>query len=278
MLSIQETPSINLKKLGNLIRVYSITMEDGYIKEYLNKISNISIKDMEYIPYLRFLAAREFEHIFKIKDILLKILSDPNTGAFLIDFNHFNISEEMQITLSTAISHLLGVPSIDPLSGKYYASFTVKHTDAQLPNLLRPYETFKMHTDGAYMKKVSDWIFFMKLEEKEAAGGQTRLLHINDWNDFDYFHIHPINKTMLKFFSSPDSNVSTARYDYNEESNSVYSSILNVDNNYKSIRFIDRFIHPKNLEEAEFVYELQKSLENSKNIGNKYTRWLYIST
>lgn len=48
--------------------------------------------------------------------------------------------------------------------------------------------------------------------------------------------------------------------------NSIYSSLLNIKEQHKSIRFVDRFIHPKNLEEAEFIYEFQNSLENSTGI------------
>ena len=52
----------------------------------------------------------------------------------------------------------------------------------------------------------------------------------------------------------------------NDENSGIYSPLLNINDLHKSIRFVDRFIHPKNLEEAEFIYEFQNSLENSKGI------------
>lgn len=257
---------MHFQKIEQLKRIHSINIEGRYIDEYLDKVKNISVRDIEYIPYLRFLIAREFEQLFKIKDMLLSVLNERETGAILINLHCYGSNEDPFIKLSTAISHLLGVPNIDPLSGKHYATFTVKHTDIQMPNLLRPYEAFKMHTDGAYRKKVPDWIFFMKMEEEGASGGQSKLLHIDDWDNFDYFYNHPINKKMVKFFSSSDSNKAVARYQDNNEHNSVYSSLLKIENNQKSIRFVDRFIHPENLEEAEFIYEFQNSLEHSKSI------------
>jgi protein CsiD len=266
MLCTQETPITHLTQLKNLMRIHSIHIKSDYIIEYLNKISVISIRDLEHIPYFRFLIAREFESMFQIKDILLEILNDYNTGALLLNLNN-DLNEEHYVKLSTAISHLLGIPDIDPLSGKYYATFTVTHTGKQLPSLLRPYETFKMHTDGAYMKKIPDWIFFMKMAEVGVTGGQSRLLHIEDWNEFDYFYHHPANKNKIKFFSHPDSNTTTQRHPTDPDKNNfVYSSILDLHDSYKSIRFIDRFMHPNNLAEAEFIFELQSSLENNNAI------------
>ncbi len=257
---------INFQKTNLLKRIYSINIEDNYLYEYLDKVRNISVRDIEYIPYFRFLMAREFEQIFKIKDTLLNVLNERETSAILINCNHCDINEDPHIKISTAISHLLGIPNIDPLSGKHYGIFTIKDTDLQVPNLLRPYEAFKMHTDGAYMKKVPDWIFFMKMEERRATGGQSKLLHIDDWNDFDYFYNHPINKNTVKFLSHPDSKTAMVSQPDNDENSGIYSSLLNINDLHKSIRFVDRFIHPKNLEEAEFIYEFQNSLENSKGI------------
>ena len=266
MQSSQESTIASKTQPMNLMRVDTITLQANHINTYLDKIKQVSIRDLEYTPYLRFLIAREFESLFKIKDTLTDTVNHYDAGAVLIRLNHPEINEEQAIKLSTAISHLLGIPTIDPLSGKYYATFSVKHTETLQPALLRPYEIFKMHTDGAYMKTVPDWIFFMKLKEVGIVGGQSRLLHLADWQDFNYYYNHPVNKRKLKFIANPDTGRSANRHSHDEEKNTVYSSILSLKNNHKSIRFVDRFMQPANLEEAEFIFSLQNSLENSKAI------------
>jgi protein CsiD len=265
MQSIQTQRVIPFKTRKISQRVYSIDFESEFIKKYLTKINQTSVRDLEYIPYARFLIAREFENIFSIKDYLSEMLRDYETGAFRLNFNCSESHETDFIKLSTAISYLLGVPGRDPLTGIYYAIFTVRHDDSNLPSLLRPYEVFKMHTDGAYMKKIPDWIFFMKTSETAAWGGESRLLHIEDWEDFDYFHSHPMQKQRIKFFATPHSSASDHRY-VNPDNNIVYSSVLNVKNNFKSIRFVDRFMHPENLDETDYIFEIQNSLENSQSI------------
>ena len=36
------------------------------------------------------------------------------------------------VKLSTAVSHLIGIPNHDSMSGKYYARFFVKHEDTRV--------------------------------------------------------------------------------------------------------------------------------------------------
>lgn len=254
---------VQMDKLDQSDRVYQLNLDNDRVLQYLDKVKNISIKDIEYIPYFRFLIARDFEFIFEIKNLLLDALTDYGTGAVLINCNQQ--SEDCYIKISTAIAYLLGLPDTDPLSGKHYAIFTVKHTDVQVPNLLRPYEKFKLHTDGAYLQQVPDWIFFMKIMEISTYGGQSRLLHINDWKEFSYFYTHKMNKK-FKFFASPETKASNSRYSNNTDKNNVLASLLSLEKERKSIRFVDRFIHPQTLEEAEYIYQMQQSLENSTNI------------
>ncbi len=267
MITQRETSMICLKKSTQLMRIYSLDISEYYIKKYSDAVSPISIRELELIPYLRFLTANELEKIFQIKRTILKILTDYQTSAVMISPNSCNsIDEECYLKLSTAISHLLGIPNTDPLSGKYYSTFTIKHTDDPLPNLLRPYEVFKMHTDGAYEKKPPDWIMLTKLSEESAVGGESRLLHIDDWTDFNYFYSHAINQHALEFFSTPESISPLNRYVDKEKNHTVHSSVLRIDNDQKSIRFVDRFISPKSLEEAKFIFDLQQSLEHSDAI------------
>lgn len=255
--------NFQLNKIAQSDRVYSLKLDKSVVQAYLEKTKSISVKDIEYIPYFRFLIAREFESMFKIKKIIGGVLNNYGSGALLIDCDS-NFTEGCSIKISTAISYLLGVPETDPLSGMHYAIFSIKHSDLQLPNLLRPYEHLKMHTDGAYMKNAPDWLLFMKIQEEAAFGGKTKLLHIDDWEHFSSFYNHEDNGSFT-FFASPDSSVAHSRHQLNK-SDDIHAPLLYIERSQKSIRFIDRFIHPKSIKEAEYIYEFQSSLERSKNI------------
>ena len=61
------------------------------------------------------------------------------------------------VKLSTAIAHLIGIPNHDSMAGKYYARFTVKHEDKSDSYLRKAYTNMDLHTDGTYVKEVTDW-------------------------------------------------------------------------------------------------------------------------
>lgn len=243
-------------------RIDIVYLQPGLVNQYLEVVSTISLADIDYIPYFRFLMAKEFESLFHLQAKLVRALEDYEQGGIMIHCGSLN--ESSAIKISTAVSYLLGHPNIDPLSGKHYAIFTVKHTDTQVPSLLRPYEPFKMHTDGAYMKKVPDWISFMKIDESASVGGRTRLLHVADWEEYEQIY-RELDEKQFKLFSNPTSSKTLSRYSCDNE-DMVDAMLLDRRNERKSIRFVDRFIHPQTIEEAEQIYQLQQSLERSRHV------------
>ena len=60
-----------------------------------------------------------------------KIIRDRNTGCFIIKPKNLisKINDTFLVKLSTAVSHLIGMPNHDAMAGKYYARFHVKHED-----------------------------------------------------------------------------------------------------------------------------------------------------
>jgi len=246
--------------LDSFERIFSLDISSNLVENFLTDVSDISIRDLDHIPYKRFLLAKRFEDLINIRYILKDTLTDFKKGAVSIDFNQKKTCWDDCIKISTAISHLLGVPDLDPLSGKYYATFTVQHAEASLPHILRPYEDFKMHTDGAYLKQTPDWIFFMKMEENEAVGGESKLLHVDDWEEFIKYYSHSLQQRQFKFIAPPSDRAPICSQE------EVTSQLLKADQESKSIRFVDRFIRPCEIEEAEFIFDMQNSLENSKSV------------
>ena len=62
----------------------------------------------------------------------MQILKDRNTGSAIVepDIKNSKFDKDFLIKLSTALAHLVGTPNFDSMSGKYYARFHVKHSDA----------------------------------------------------------------------------------------------------------------------------------------------------
>src|SRR5690606_22878479 len=86
---------------------------------------------------------------------------------------------DQQVTLGTAVAHLLGLPNFDDMTGNYYACFTVQDSYDSDSYLRQAYRVFTLHTDGTYVKEPTDWILMMKMEERNAVGGESRLLHLD---------------------------------------------------------------------------------------------------
>ena len=67
------------------------------------------------------------------------------------------------------------------MAGKYYAKFHVKHEDKSDSYLRKAYINMDLHTDGTYVKEKTDWLLMTKLDEKNVEGGETTMLHLDDW-------------------------------------------------------------------------------------------------
>ena len=78
------------------------------------------------------------------------------------------INDTFLVKLSTAIAHLIGTPNHDSMAGKYYARFIVKHEDKSDSYLRKPYTNMDLHTDGTYVKEVTDWLLMTKIDEQNV--------------------------------------------------------------------------------------------------------------
>ena len=89
---------------------------------------------------------------------------------------------------------MIGIPNHDSMAGKYYARFYVKHEDTSDSYLRKAYRNMDLHTDGTYVKEVTDWLIMTKLEEKNVEGGETAMLHLDDWEHSDELSTDPDGK------------------------------------------------------------------------------------
>ena len=96
--------------------------------------------------------------------------------------------------MSTGFAYLVGNPNFDSMTDKYYARFYVKHQDASDSYLRKAYRNMDLHTDGTYVKEVTDWLIMTKINEENVKGGETAMLHLDDWEHCDDLFSDPVGK------------------------------------------------------------------------------------
>ena len=160
------------------------------------------------------------------------------------------------VKLSTAISHLIGNPNHDSMAGKYYARFHIKHEDKSDSYLRKAYTNMDLHTDGTYVKEITDWLLMTKIEEINTEGGETTMLHLDEWEHCEDLYKDPVGKQDFVWSSPKSKNI-----EYK-----VVHPIFSIDKENKAqISYIDQFPEPKNMEQGIFLQKLSDSLEESKN-------------
>ena len=256
MRSFSSYPKAELKPRSHSLnpRLQKLQLPVGILKNFLAATREISVQELEYVPYQRLVLAHTLneECSGSLKQILVETLHDRATGALEISTST-KLNKNDLIKVSTAVSHLLGLPNFDSMSGKYYACFDVKDTDNSDSYLRQAYRLFTLHTDGTYVDEVTDWVLMLKLKEENAVGGESRLLHLDDWEEMEIFADHPLGHTPMEYKSPPSKNVSK----------SVQRQTFYQRNGRPCLCFIDQFAYPHTIEQALFLRDMSQSMEKS---------------
>ena len=241
-------------------RIYEILIEDQILEKLLFSFNKFDLTALELKPFSRFTIAKSFDDLTssKLGEFMKYILKDRDTGCFIISPKNITtkLDDNFFVKLSTAIVHLFGNPNHDSMAGKYYARFKVKHEDNSDSYLRKAYTNMDLHTDGTYVKDVTDWLLMTKLEEKNVSGGETAMLHLDDWEYCDELFNDPIGKQNFIWGSPKSKNV-----DYKVE----HPVFTEDDKGKPEISYIDQFPEPKNMDQGIFLQKLSDCLEESKN-------------
>jgi len=240
-------------------RIINIQIEDEIIEKLIFPFNKFDITALEYKPFTRFTLAKSLDDLTsnKLSNLMNKIVRDRETGCFIIGPKNINskINDTFLVKLSTAIAYLVGNPNHDSMTGKYYARFFVKHEDKSDSYLRKAYNNMDLHTDGTYVKNVTDWLLMSKIEEQNVDGGETTMLHLDDWEHCEDLFNDPVGKQNFTWGSPKSKNV-----DYKVEHPIFFS-----DKNEKpEISYIDQFPEPKNMDQGNFLQRLSDGLEESK--------------
>ncbi len=257
---MQKIPGINIQKHDKSNRILKISLENEIIEKLIFPFNKFDVTALELKPFTRFTLAKSLDDLTdnKLSELMNSIIRDRSTGCFIIGPKDISskINETFLVKLSTAIAYLIGIPNHDAMAGKYYARFHVKHEDSSDSYLRKAYRNMDLHTDGTYVKEVTDWLIMTKIDEQNVEGGETAMLHLDDWEHCNDLYNDPIGKQNFVWGSPKSKNI-----DYKVE-HPVFSS---DDNGRPIISYIDQFPEPQNMDQGNFLQRLSDGLEESKN-------------
>jgi protein CsiD len=257
---MQKIPGIDIQKHDKSNRILKISLENEIIEKLIFPFNKFDVTALELKPFTRFTLAKSLDDLTdnKLSELMNSIIRDRSTGCFIIGPKDISskINKTFLVKLSTAIAYLIGIPNHDAMAGKYYARFHVKHEDSSDSYLRKAYRNMDLHTDGTYVKEVTDWLIMTKIDEQNAEGGETAMLHLDDWEHCNDLYNDPVGKQNFVWGSPKSKNI-----DYKVE-HPVFSS---DDNGRPTISYIDQFPEPQNMDQGNFLQRLSDGLEESKN-------------
>lgn len=257
---MEKIDGLTISEHNSSKRIINIDIEDEILDKLIFPFNKFDITALEYKPFTRFTLAKSLDDLTsnKLSKLMNKIIRDRDTGCFIIGPKNINskIDHTFLVKLSTAIAHLIGIPNHDSMAGKYYARFTVKHEDKSDSYLRKAYTNMDLHTDGTYVKEITDWLLMTKIDEQNVEGGETAMLHLDDWEHCEDLYNDPVGKQNFIWGSPKSKNIN-----YKVE-HPVFSS---DENGKPIISYIDQFPEPKNMDQGNFLQRLSDGLEESKN-------------
>jgi protein CsiD len=252
--------SFTIKDHTKSKRVKVINLIEEDLDRLIFPFKKHSITSLEYKPFSRFSLAKSLDEVFenKLGSTLTEVLNERATGTVVVEpeINNKKFDKDFLVKLSTGLAHLVGTPNFDSMSGKYYARFTVKHEDNSDSYLRKAYTNLDLHTDGTYVNEKTDWLIMTKLEELNVGGGESVILHLDDWEHLEKLSTDPVGMQDFTWGSPKSKNINYK----------VSHPVFSKDKNGKPIiSYIDQFPEPKNMDQGLFLQRLSDSLEESEN-------------
>lgn len=230
------------------------------IAQFLKEVEQYPVQALEYKSFLRFRVAEILNRLCdnKLQKVLQNALSNRDQGALLVNPEGINdvAQGDDMVKIATAFVHLVGRSNFDDMTGKFYARWAVVNTDNSDSYLRQPQKPLELHNDGTYVNQTTDYVLMYKIDEQNMKGGDSQLLHLDDWEDLDKYFNHHLAKRVIKWSAPPSKNVTE----------DAYHPVFEVDADGRPVMlFIDQFAQPKDYEEGTWLADMGDSLENSKN-------------
>jgi protein CsiD len=250
--------SISDHKKSKRVRV--IKLQESDLDKLVFPFKKHSITSLEYKPFSRFSLAKSLDEVFenKLSKTLIETINNRETGVAIIEpeISNKKFDKEFLVKLSTGLAYLVGNPNFDSMTNQYYARFTVKHEDSSDSYLRKAYTNLDLHTDGTFVKEKTDWLIMTKMEEQNVSGGESVILHLDDWEHLEEMSKDPVGQQNFMWGSPKSKNIG-----YKVE----HPVFINDSKGMPTISYIDQFPEPKNMEQGLYLQKLSDCLEESKN-------------
>lgn len=242
-------------------RLLELTVGREVVEAFLEAVAEWPVQALEYKSMLRFRVAKILDDLCDntLQPVLINTLVDRATGGLQVTpegLDDVEQAEEM-VKFATAVAHLMGRSNYDAMSGKYYARFVVRNVDDSDSYLRQPHRVMELHNDGTFVEQDTDYVLMMKIDEQHMQGGNSLLLHLDDWEALERFYRHPLARREMRWTAPPSKNVAR----------DIHHAVFDVDAEGRPIMsYIDQFVQPKDFEEGNWLTDLSESLENSPAI------------
>jgi len=250
--------SISDHKKSKRVRV--IKLQESDLDKLVFPFKKHSITSLEYKPFSRFSLAKSLDEVFenKLSKTLIETINNRETGVAIIEpeISNKKFDKEFLVKLSTGLAYLVGNPNFDSMTNQYYARFTVKHEDSSDSYLRKAYTNLDLHTDGTFVREKTDWLIMTKMEEQNVSGGESVILHLDDWEHLEEMSKDPVGQQNFTWGSPKSKNIG-----YKVE----HPVFINDSKGMPTISYIDQFPEPKNMEQGLYLQKLSDCLEESKN-------------
>ena len=248
-------PRYRVQPHGRHRRLRHVSLEAAVVTDFLHRVGHVDIQNLQYVPFMRYMlgAALEAGAGAGFSITLNEIARDRAMGGFTLNMEGVSDGTDDYVRFGTAVSHLLGSSNHDAMSAMYFARFFVKDTDSSDSYLRQAYRPLTLHTDGTFVSEATEWLLMMKLGEANAIGGESRFLHIDDWDERSRFLDHPLGRHPFRYKAPSSKNV-----DEDVERPVFFDSSLGL-----AVSFIDQFVQPRSREEAVYLHDLSTSMEAS---------------
>ncbi|MEG3116960.1 glutarate dioxygenase GlaH [Salinicola sp. 4072] len=253
------TDGFTLTRSQQSPRLMTLTFEEKTVSAFLEAVAQWPIQALEYKSMLRFRVAKLLDDLCNntLQPLLVSVMVDRSTGGLLVTpegLDRVEQADEM-VKFATAVAHCFGRSNFDAMSGQYYARFVVQNVDNSDSYLRQPHRVMELHNDGTFVEQDTDYVLMMKIDEQNMEGGNSLLLHLDDWKDLNRFFSHPMARREMRWSSPPSKNVG----------HDVYHSVFDIDAEGRPVMsYIDQFVQPRDFEEGNWLTEMSESLESSE--------------
>ncbi|TVU68851.1 MULTISPECIES: glutarate dioxygenase GlaH [Cobetia] len=239
-------------------RLLALTLDTEVVAAFAMAMEETPVQALEYKSMLRFRAARVLDELCgnTLRPLLINAMVDRATGGLLVTPSSLDRVEQADdmVKLATAVAHCFGRSNFDAMSGQYYARFAVKNVDESDSYLRQPHRVMELHNDGTYVEQDTDYVLMMKLDEQHMEGGDSLLLHLDDWAELPQFFNHPLARREMRWSSPPSKNIGK----------DVFHAVFALDAHGRPVMsYIDQFVQPRDFEEGNWLTDLSESLESS---------------